>query len=220
MTRQPPRTVAVLGILGLLLLTLAAWLFVVGPRLSTADDLAKQADDTTTANIQLRSRYNQTLQQVAAAPQKAAEAQALFASMPRAAELPTVLRQISDAATRAGIDVSDIQVISTSVPAAVGPAGAGAGGLRLARMDVGITVLATRPLLLDFIDNLQALDRALLITGNQFTGSRESSGVAEETLQVTGSMFVLESELPDLAAQVQALIDAAELPPEQDAPAG
>lgn len=211
--RNPARVVAVLGGLGLIVLSLVLWLFVLGPRLATADEIVKQADDTSLGNIALRNRYNQTLERVRHAPQAAADAQALFASMPQEADLPTVLRQLTDAAADAGLDPSNIQVISTSVPAPVG-AEAQSATVQLASMDVGITIVGPRRRLLDFIDNLQALQRALLISRVQITGSSDPTAVDQETLQVNGSMFVLQSSLPDLVAQVEALIAEAETEPD------
>ena len=202
------RTVTVLGLLGLVGIAAIAWFLVLGPRLSKADEVAAQVEQVETGNLQLRNRVNQTRDLVAAAPQAAAEAQALFARMPEAAELPTVLRQISDAAERAGISPKDVQMISTTVPVAIGgtaPAGAGPG-VSLASMKIGVTVAGARPDLLAFLDNLQALDRALLIDGTQTAAAPEGEGKASETLQVQGTMFVLRSKLPDLVAQVKALI--------------
>lgn len=213
MGKNPARVTAIVGVIVLLVLALAAWFLVLGPRLQIADTVTTQAADLDLANLQLRNRYNQTLEQVAAAPEDAAAAQKLFATMPQAAELPTVLRQITDAADRAGIDASNIQIITTSVPVAVGTGtGPTPAGVNLASMDVGVTIDAPRANLLQFIDNMQGLDRALLLTGTQFTSTVGPDGqkTEQETLQATGSMFVLQSELPDLVADVEKLIAEAQ----------
>ena len=150
-----------------------AWFLLLSPRLSEADEITAQVEQVETSNLQLRNRVNQARDQVALAPAAAAEAQQLFATMPRAAELPTVLRQITDAAERAGIRPVDVSVISTSVPVAAGTAAAeGASGVSIANMDVGVTVAGPRESLLGFLDNLQALDRAFLITSTQVAADR------------------------------------------------
>jgi hypothetical protein len=76
----------------------------------------------------------------------------------------------------------------------------------IANMDVGVTVAGPRESLLGFLDNLQALDRAFLITSTQVAQTDPTSGGGTESLQVQGRMFVLRSELPDLVAQVETLI--------------
>lgn len=205
------RTVAILGILGVIALAVLAWFLLLSPRLSKADEVATQVEQVETSNLQLRNRVNQARAQVEQAPAAAAEAQELFATMPRAAELPTVLRQITDAAQQAGIGPTAIQVISTTVPVAAGPVAAeGTSGVSIANMDIGITVSGTRANLLDFLDNLQALDRAFLITSTQVSAAAQNVEGGDESLQVQGSMFVLQSELPDLVAQVEALIAEAD----------
>jgi Tfp pilus assembly protein PilO len=204
------RTVTLLSIVGIVALAAAAWFLVLSPRLSEADEVAAQVEQAEMGNLQLRNRVNQARAQVAQAPAAAAEAQTLFATMPRAAELPTVLRQITEAAQDAGIDPAAIQVISTAVPTATGAAAEGASGVSLAEMDIGITVSGTRQSLLAFLDNLQALDRALLITATQVSGAALNDPTAGESLTMRGTMFVLQSELPDLVAQVEQLIAEAD----------
>jgi Tfp pilus assembly protein PilO len=205
------RTVVILGILGVVAMAALAWFLLLSPRLSKADEVAAQVEQVETSNLQLRNRVNQARAQVENAPEAARQAQELFATMPRAAELPTVLRQITDAAQEAGIGPTAIQVISTTVPVATGPVAAeGTSGVSIANMDIGITVSGTRPDLLSFLDNLQALDRAFLITSTQVSGAAENAEGGDESLQVQGSMFVLRSELPDLVAQVEGLIAEAD----------
>lgn len=210
MKGNPVRTATLLGIVGVVALAAAAWFLLLGPRLSEADQVATQVEQADMGNLQLRNRVNQARAQVEQAPAAAAEAQKLFATMPRAAELPTVLRQITEAAQQAGIDPSAIQVISTAVPIATGVAAQGASGVSIAEMDIGITVSGQRENLLAFLDNLQALDRAFLITATQVAGGALNDPGAGESLTMRGTMFVLQSELPDLVAQVEALIAEAD----------
>jgi Tfp pilus assembly protein PilO len=204
------RTVTILSVVALVGLTALAWFLLIGPRLAEADEISAQAEQTETGNLQLRNRVNQARTQVAQAPAAAAEAQKLFATMPQAAELPTVLRQITEAAQEAGIDPSAIQVISTAVPIATGVAAQGASGVSLAEMDIGLTVSGNRENLLSFLDNLQALDRAFLITATQVSGAALNDPAAGESLTMRGTMFVLQSELPDLVATVESLIAEAD----------
>ena len=199
------RSVIILGLLGIIALAALSWFMVLSPRLSKADEVALQVEQVEAGNLQLRNRVNQTRDLVEQAPAAAAAAQEIFARMPEAAELPTVLRQITDAAESAGMKPDNVQVISTTVPVAVG-AGSGSGGVSLASMKIDVTVAGTRPQLLTFLDNLQGLDRALLIDATQINAVPGPDAKAGETLQVGGTMFVLQSALPDLVAQVDQLI--------------
>ncbi len=117
MSTHRVRNTVLVGTLAVLALVAAAWFLVLSPRLATADGLATQAEQLSMSNTQQLNRYNQTLDQAVRATQAANEAQALFSTMPEAAELPTVLTQITDAATDAGIALTDISMISTTMPA-------------------------------------------------------------------------------------------------------
>lgn len=183
-----------------------AWFGVVGPRLDSASRLAAQAADIELANLQLRTRYNQALDLLDGAEQAATEAQDLFSSMPSEAELPIFLTQIADAARAAGIPAGQLEVISTSLPVPISTA-AVEGGVNLASVDVSVTARGSRPELLALLDNLQNLDRALLITSSQLTTERTTDGSpVSETLQIGAAAFVLQSRLPDLVTRMDELI--------------
>lgn len=216
------RNAALLGIMIIVLAAAATWFLVLSPRLSQASDINTNAETVAAANLQLQNRYNQTIKQADTATQAAKDAQALFSTMPEKADLPTVLTQIADAATRAGIKPGNISVISTTVPRSVDDlaghkkttkASEGAVKVNLAQMDVSLTVSGARKQLLEFLDNLQGLDRAILIKSSDLTTSivldPENKNVTTEELKVTGSMFVLQSKLPDLVANVQRLLEEA-----------
>lgn len=206
--------VSVVAVVGVAVI---AWFAVLAPRLSKASDLQEQATQVQTANLSLRNQYNQAADLAARAPDAAAQAQRLFASMPQEAELPDVIEQITAAARDAGIQPGDIQTINTTIPEPIddsGPTG-GASGIRLAQLILSITATGSTEESLSFMDNLQALDRALLVTSTQVTAAADADGARnrdKQTVQVGGSMFVLQSQLPDLVATVEALIEQAGAP--------
>ncbi len=233
MTSTRVRTHVAVGILIILGFTAISWFFVLGPRIASSNDITAQAEQMDSSTLAMQGRYRQTVAQAASATQAASDAQALFESMPQQAELPDVLLDIIDAAKRAGIDAKQISVINSSVPRSLtgdpatgadpeSAAGAVAKGLgvELAQLDVDVTVNGDRASLLTFLDNLQGLDRAVLVTATGLTDLNQSAnGGAEnapvsakgggQSLDVTGSMFVLKSKLPDLVAAVQQVIDEA-----------
>jgi Tfp pilus assembly protein PilO len=213
------QNVALLGTFLLLVVSAVGWFLLISPRLSEADEISTQAAEVANSNIALQHRYSETLQQATTATSAAADAQALFSTMPQEADLPAVLTQISDAATRAGIKPNDISTITATVPVAVAgsapdPASGTTSGVNLAQMQLSLTVNGKQQQLLDFLTNLQTLDRAVLITSNELTSSvtKDAKGrdVTNQTLAVSGSMFVLQSQLPDLVAKVQGLLDQAQ----------
>jgi hypothetical protein len=214
------RNTLVIGIVAIAAAAAALWFFVLSPRLNTVADITSQLEQVDFANTQLQNHYNQGVKLAQEAPQAAADAQALFSTMPEKADLPAVFDQLMEAATSAGIKPEDISVINATVPrpltgAAPGTttaAGASASnlGATLAQMDLDISAGGDKDALLKFVQNLQNLDRALLITATNLTSSdpaaAEAAGTPTDTVRVTGSMFVLQSQLPDLVANVDALL--------------
>jgi hypothetical protein len=216
MGRNRVRSGALIGIVVLLALSAATWFLLLSPRMSTAAEISARAEQVSMSNLTLRNRFNQTFQDAQKAPEAAAEAQRLFSAMPQQADLPKVLQQITDAAAAAGLTGPAVQVITASVPVAVGLRGADEGpvsaaakgaGVKLATMTVGMTVTGDRARLTTLLTNLQGLDRKLLITAMHLTDPGEGNPSA---MQVSGSMFLLQSELPDLVASVDRLLREAE----------
>lgn len=207
------------GAFVVLVIAAALWLLLLSPRLSEAHKLSTQAEQLQNANLQLQHEYKVAVDQAAAAPQAAAEAQALFAKMPQTAELPAVLDQITRAAVDAGISSGSVSSLTTGIPTPVsGTKNAtttekSATGVQLARMEIGVTAEGQYPSVLGFLDNLQGLDRAMLVTStqtSQVSTAGTNTGPDLQNVQVNGSMFVLQSQLPDLVAEVEALIAKAE----------
>ena len=92
--------------------------------------------------------------------------------------------------------------------------GKAATNVNLAQMDISLTVNGDRKDLLRFLDNLQSLDRAILITSTELTSAiligTDGEKFDTEMIKVGGSMFVLKSKLPDLVANVKQLLQEAQ----------
>lgn len=210
------RMATILAIVMVTAVAAVGWFAVLGPRTSEADQLMMEASDTELANIKLLRQQRDLLGLADQAPAKAAEAQRLFAAMPQQAELPEVIDQITQAALDAGIPPADITVINTGIPAPVTPDqpttadAATSLGVNLATMKVDIVVAGSRESLLDFVDRLQGLDRALLIQSTAITAAPDNAPSEAETMTVTGSMFVLQSSLPDLVAGAREVVAQAQ----------
>lgn len=206
------RLVVVGGVMGLVVVIAIIWLAILSPRLSESARLEQQAIDLETANLGLLNTYNTSIDLARQAPQAAAEAQRLFDAMPQQADLPRVLEQITQAATDAGIDPGDIQTITTTIPTPVAPEGEETAGVALASLQLAVTAEGTRAQTLAFLDNLQRLDRVLLVTSSRLLEAPVEGSKDRWTMQITGTMFVLQSGLPDLVQEVADLMAASNLP--------
>lgn len=209
------RFTVILGILGLLLLAAVLWLFILAPRLDQAAAIEQETEAVASQNTALQGRYNQALRQAREAPQSAAEAVDLYTSMPREADLPRILEQIPDAAKAAGIAPTDLTSLSTGLPVpVVAGTDPGANDVQLATIGLQVSAVGSRASLLDFVDRLRTLDRAVLVKGTSYSSA---PGRAQDTVTIDADMFVLQSQLPDLVQKVDDLLAKADLPA---APAG
>ena len=202
------RLTILFGILALLALTALTWNFALSPRLQTAGDLNIQAEQVELANVQALSRYSRLRDQAQEIPAAAEDAKRLFASMPQEADLPTLLTQITEAAEAAGIPANDITVLSTGVPTPIDP-GAENPSVRLATITLDLNVRGSVAEFNRLLDNLAGLDRSLLIETTNVTIPPEGGQGA--SLQLKGSIFVLQSPLSELVANVEKLIEDAGL---------
>lgn len=238
LSRLSVATVVSVG--ALVALTAALWILLLQPRIATAATVKQQSVQVEQANLTLLKRHRDILDMAAQAPAMAREAQRIFSAMPQTAQLPQVMQQINDAARASGISARNIALISTSIPksltspdpssrtpgtpASPGTAVAGAAatasslGVNLATMSLEVSVTGTSAQRAAFLGRLQALHRGFLITAH----SAVAEGLGKDTgmLTVNGTMFVLESRLPDLVANAQSIIARAQRQAAVTAPAG
>lgn len=220
MLKNPVRLATIAAIVIVALISALLWALVMTPRLSRAGALDAETAQLGLANVSALRQERQIQMLADQAPELARQAQDLYSRMPQTAELPIVLQQITKAATDAGVRPADITVLNTGIPESVvdekhpepGSAGAAAEavGVKLATMSIEVTVSGTSSQLLGFLDNLQSLDRAVLVTETDFATSVDATSTKPtQSLTVRGTMFVLESRLPDLVTNAQRVIDEA-----------
>lgn len=209
------RFARLVAVVALIALAAIAGLFVLMPRFGEVEALRTQTSEAADENLRLRAQERELLTLADEAPQRAAEAQELFAAMPRTADLPEVLTQITGAATAAGIKPGDISVLNTSIPVAVTTEQATAAeaatslGVNLATIRLDLSVTGNRASLLRFLQNLQNLDRAMLIQSSTITSTSSTTPGAPDSMAVSGTMFVLQSSLPDLVKTAEDLVATA-----------
>jgi len=204
-TRDPVSMTQVGVVLGLVLLIVLGWLFVLSPRFQTTGELEVRAADLELGQLNLTRRERDLLDLAAGLPATAEQAQRLFSAMPQTAELPVLLTQLTSAATKSGIPADRIEVINTAIPESVDTTtdeGSAAADIRLATMRVDMTVVGSPSQLTKFIAAMENLERSFVITDvTVVAGGLKDSD--EDTLTLAGTIFVLESELPDLIEQAE-----------------
>ncbi len=202
------RLTVLFGILVILAITALTWNFALGPRIQAAGDLNSQAEQIELANVQALSQFSRLREQAREIPAAAEDAKRLFASIPQEADLPSLLTQITDAANEAGIPPNDITVLSTGVPAPIDP-GAQNPSVRLATITLDLTVRGSVAEFGRLLENLTELERSLLIQNTNVSIPPEGGEGA--SMQLKGTIFVLQSPLSDLFANVEKLIEEAGL---------
>lgn len=201
------RFTALIGCLAIIGVAALGWQFIISPRLDAARTINEQADQVELANIRNLTRYSDLQQKAEDLPQAARDVKRLFASMPSEADLPSVLRQVTKAAGAAGIPPADITSLTAGLPEPV-EGSDDTASVRLATMSLAISVKGDEAEFRRFLQGLIALDRSLLITSTGMTLATEAG--QDSTLTVTGTLFVLQSQLDDLLEEVRRLVDQLE----------
>jgi len=204
------RLARLIVIVFLISIAAVAWLFVLQPRQASIESTRVDIEDAQLMQQTLIKRNAELRALLEIAPGVAEEAQAIFAALPNTAQLPELLDQITAAAINAGIPASDISVINTSIPAPISesdPQAAAAAdelGVDLGIITIDLSVSGSDEEFLAFLENLTALDRAFLVESTTISAARDGS--TEQTMSVSGRLFVLQSSLPDLVATVEDIV--------------
>jgi len=208
------RLTRVIATIFLIALVAVLWLFLLQPRQADIESTRSDISDAQMMQQALVARDAELRSLLGDAPLVAREAQELFAALPRTAQLPELLDQITTAAINAGIPASDISVINTSIPTPISEADPRTAalaeelGVDLAVIDIDLSVTGNDDEFLGFLTNLTSLERAFLVQSTSLATSRDNTG--NQTLSIAGRLFVLQSSLPDLVATVDELLAEAE----------
>lgn len=209
-----------LGLLGTL--TLGVWFFLLAPRLSTAQDLLLQTQSIEDLNLSQQHRFTELTKMAKDAPEAALRVQTLLSRMPQEADLPQLFTQITEAAAKAGISADKISAIAPSVPkplddprfSATGPVAdaqqsAQRSNIRVATLDVTVTVTGTMRQIREYVSNIENLDRDFLITGLTITNQQQEVLNGVQSASITATTFVLQTALPDLVKNVDEMLACA-----------
>lgn len=99
-----------------LLISVASWFLLIGPKRAEAAELEKQTVDTQASNEQLEARIEQLKLQFAELPTRQAELAAIKQAMPEDPALPTLVRDLDAMATQTGVTLMSL---APGQPAAV-----------------------------------------------------------------------------------------------------
>ena len=125
MTATTPRTWIAGTVVLCLLISVASWFLLIGPKRAEAAELEQQTVDTNASNQQLQARIEQLKLQFAELPQRQAELAAIKQAMPEDPALPTLVRDLDAMATTTGVTLMSLapgQPTPVAQPVAATPA--------------------------------------------------------------------------------------------------
>jgi Tfp pilus assembly protein PilO len=174
--RNAARIWTLAGVATTVLLVVASWFLLIGPKYAAAADVRSQVDDTQTRLITLRKKIAGLEAQKAQLPRFRAALKANQKALPDDSGVPDFLRQLQASGEKTGVSVSGFSVAS---PAQV----TGVAGV----WQLPITLIATGDAtnLGEFLGDLQAVQpRAVLIQSANFT--QGSAGSADSSADDSG----------------------------------
>lgn len=136
------------------LLLAAGWFLLVSPQRSDAAKLQQQAAATQTANAALEVQIQTLKAQQKQLPKMQAQLAEVRTEIPETPALPSLIRSLSDAAKAAGVHMESLA-----------PANPAINGGQLSSQDVAIKVSGGYFEIQRFLNNLERMDRVILVTG-------------------------------------------------------
>ena len=186
------------------LVLVAGWMLLVSPQQSNAAAIGVQADSQEAANQASQAKIDALKAQYTNLPAMQNELALVTTHMPQSANMPSLIRTLSQAATKSGVALKSMTP-TNPVPLSGGsgqPGGLSAPG----QVNViGVTLQISGPFANTrlFLSNLEAMPRAFLVTGlaisrDQGAGTTSAPGTLLST--ITGRVFMANPGLPAAAA--------------------
>lgn len=200
MTQTRKWTFATIALVALILV--GSWFLLIGPQRAQASDLSDQTAAVTASNDQLEVEIATLKQQQKQLPKWQAQLAQLREQLPASPALPGLIRDLSDVAHRAGVDLTSLTPAApvTMGPAVVAPTTPGGTvGLQpgvLASLDVQLTASGGYFEIQRFVNNLERMQRSFLVVGVSITeddAAAAEDGAPEGTLTATvsGRVFLV-----------------------------
>jgi Tfp pilus assembly protein PilO len=172
------------GVGAAVLIFVLGYVFVVMPARSTASDLADQVAYQQDANVKAAAKLDLLRRQSGEVPSKQAEIASVRAQMPETVQQPELVRMIEDAAANAGVQ---LQVVTPSTPTNLENS-----SVQIVALPMSIQATGGYANIKSFVDNLEKLERAFLITAlevHQAQGA--TTGTGDLSTTITGRFFSL-----------------------------
>lgn len=186
------RWTAATGLVCVLILV-AAWFLLVGPRRADASDLRDQRAQAAQANDALQLQIAQLKAQFADLPARQAELAAIRTQLPSKAELPTLIRDLDEMAKKAGVRLTGITPQPAVAVDAAGGGGAAAGSSTLFAVPTTIVATGDYFAAAQFLRQVQTeMQRAFLVTNLTVErSSDQASANGAVDLTLAGQIYVL-----------------------------
>ena len=181
------RNTWVLAALASVLLAVVGWFLLIGPERAAAADLRAQTDGVEAQNASLETELAQLRQQAADLTETRAELADLRRRLPTEPALPTMIRQLEDAAEASGVTLVAVKP-SDPAPLATGldPAEAGPVAPDLLAVPLTLEITGGYFQTTQFLSELEGMPRSLLIRDIALSVDQSSGGdVIETTLQAS-----------------------------------
>ena len=183
---------------------LAGWFLLVSPQRASADDIATQADSQVSANQLAENKIKALKLEYQNLPTLQAELAIVATHIPQAANMPGLLRTLSEAARASGVKLTSL---TPANPVPLDSAGATGGLAAPGQVNViPLTMQITGPFANTrlFMNRLEGMPRSFLVTGltiardSAATGSTTASTSAPGTLvsTITGRVFAANPGVP------------------------
>jgi type IV pilus assembly protein PilO len=195
MTRT--RKWSLLSALLVVMVLLAGWFLLVSPKRSSAADLRTQTASQESRNNDLNAQIADLQAKQKNLPQQQAIIAQIQQEIPQNPELPALVRSISSMATSAGVDVHTITPVIPSASSAVQPPNAvGVNGETLQVINVQMEVDGSYFNIERFLNKMENLKRALLVTGitlnvNSGTGTTGGSTIVASQAGVSPGLAAI-----------------------------
>lgn len=193
-----------LTVVGVLAVAATGWFLLISPKRSEAADVRSQAAQQVSANSALQTQIAMLKAQAKDLPKQQAKLAAVAAKIPDNPALPTLIRALTDAAERAGVELVSLSptpptaVAAPAATAAAAPAATGAAAATAAKptgavgslQSIGITlnVVGGYFQVEQFLDGVENLTRAMKVSGVSLAPGANPLKPASGTTNVTSTL--------------------------------
>ena len=176
-------------------LLIGSWFLLVSPKKAAAADLTTQTDAQIAANAQLETQISVLKAQSKDLPEMQAKLARLETKIPSDPQLPTLIRQLSEAADQAGVNLVSL---TPSAPAVVGVTPGTtvtdtAGALNA--ITLGIVATGGYFELQQFFNEVENMPRALLVNKSDLTDTPTDGSTTTTTTEDSADASVLSATI-------------------------